>query len=108
MARVKNQGSQTDCTRKMIILFTTTAPHPIADELSQFGLPIREAIAISEVFNLIEQYPEARVVITPDVELDRAKIIQQHHSTLHLKSSTTAREILFEISYLTRKAESVQ
>jgi len=92
----------------MIILFTTTAPHPMADELSSFGLPIREAIAISEVFNLIKQYPDARIVITSDVELDRAKIIQQHHSTLHLKSSTTAREILFEISYLTGKAESVQ
>lgn len=108
MARVKNQGSQTDCTPKMIILFTKTAFHPIADELSQFGLPIREAMAVSEVFNLIEQYPEARIVITPDVELDRATIIQQHYSTLHLKSSTTAREILFEISYLTSKAESIQ
>jgi len=92
----------------MIILFTTTAPHPIADELSKFGLPIREAIAISEVFSLVEQYPDASIVITPDVELDRVKIIQQHHSTLHLQASATARDILFEILHLTGKAESVQ
>lgn len=84
----------------MIILFTTVAPHPMADELSSFGLPIREAIAISEVFSLIEQYPEARIVITPDVELDRAKIIQQHYSTLHLKGSATAKDVLWELSHV--------
>jgi hypothetical protein len=84
----------------MIILFTTVAPHPMADELSSFGLPIREAIAISEVFSLVEQYPDAPILITSDVDLDRAKIIQRHHSTLHLKASATVRDVLWELSHV--------
>ena len=84
----------------MIILFTTIAPHPIANELSQFGLPIREAIAISEVFSLVEQYPDASILITPDVDSERAKIIQQHHSTLYLKPSATIRDVLWELSHV--------
>jgi hypothetical protein len=80
----------------------------MADELLLFGLQIREAIAISEVFSLVEQYPDAPILITPDVDSDRAKIIQQHHPTLHLKPSATARDILLELSHLACKAESVQ
>jgi hypothetical protein len=92
----------------MIILFSTIAPHPLAEELLSLGVLIREAIAISEVFSLVEQYPDATILITPEVDSERAKIIQQHHPTLHLKPSTTAPEVLFEISHTTGKAESVQ
>ncbi len=84
----------------MIILFSGIAPHPIAEELLSLGVLIREAIAISEVFRLIELYPDAPILITSDVDSDRAKLIQQRHSTLYLKPSATARDVLWELSDL--------
>jgi hypothetical protein len=84
----------------MIILFSAVAPHPLADELLSFGLQIREAIAISEVFSLIEQHPGAPILITPDVDSERARIIQRHHSTLHLKPSATIKDVFWELSHV--------
>lgn len=84
----------------MIILFSRVAPHPLAEEFVSFGLSIREAISISEVFSLVEQYPDAPILITSDVDSDRAKIIQQRHSTLQLKPSAMAREVLAALSHV--------
>jgi hypothetical protein len=84
----------------MLILFSNTAPHPIADELLSLGLPIREAIAISEVFALVEQYPDAPILITSDVESNRAQVIQERYPTLQLKYSTKAADVLCELSHL--------
>jgi hypothetical protein len=41
-------------------------------------------LAISEVFSLVEQYPTATILITADVNQERARVIQQHYPTLHL------------------------
>lgn len=84
----------------MIILFSNTAPHPIADGLLSLGLQVREATAISEVFALVEQYPDASIVITSDVESNRAQVIQERYPTLQLKSSAAARDVLWELSHL--------
>jgi hypothetical protein len=37
-----------------LILFTDTAPHPLAEELSHQGHQVFEAVAISEVYALAE------------------------------------------------------
>lgn len=84
----------------MIILFLNVAPHPMTDELLSFGLQIREAIAISEVFALVEQYPDAPILITSDVESYRAQVIQERYPTLQLKSSATSTDVLWELSHL--------
>jgi hypothetical protein len=81
-------------------LFSHIAPHPIADELLSLGLQVREAIAISEVFALVEKYPDAPIVITSDVESHRAQVIQERYPTLQLKSSATSSKVLWELSHL--------
>ncbi len=45
-----------------IILFTPTAPHPFAEQLAQQGHSVYEAIAISEVYALADQHPQAQVI----------------------------------------------
>ena len=44
-----------------VILFTAHAPHPLTDELACLGHQVHEALAVSEVFSLVEQPPPAVV-----------------------------------------------
>jgi hypothetical protein len=41
----------------MIVLLAASAPHPLTDELSLLGHQVQEAVAVSEVFNLMERNP---------------------------------------------------
>jgi hypothetical protein len=68
-----------------IILFAPTAPHPLADELEWKGFTVYAALAISEVLALVQEHPEAQIVITYEIEPERAKIIQQRYPTIVLK-----------------------
>jgi hypothetical protein len=54
-------------------------------------------LAISEVFCLAEQHPTATILITADVDQERAKAIQQHYPTLHLKTEATVQDIIWEL-----------
>jgi hypothetical protein len=67
-----------------LILFTTRAPNTLTDEFARQGHEVYEALAISEVLSLAEQYPTASIIITPEVEQSRASVIQQHWPTVHL------------------------
>jgi hypothetical protein len=80
-----------------IILFTTQAPNPLTRELSEQGWHVYEAIAISEVLALAEQHPSASIILTADVDTERAKAIKQHYPTMHLKANATAQDILWEL-----------
>lgn len=67
-----------------LILFTTRAPSALADELVREGHEVFEALAISEVLALAEQHPNSGIVIAPEVEQERANVIQQHWPTVRL------------------------
>lgn len=88
-----------------IILVTDFAPHPLTTELSQQGHTVYEAIAISEVLALQEQYPTAQIILTADVDPERAKAIQHHYPTLHLKPDSTVKDILWELSHEKRQIQ---
>jgi hypothetical protein len=68
-----------------VILFTAHATHPLADELIRKGFTVYEALAVSEVLALVQQHPDAQIVITGEIDLARAKIIQQRYPTIVLK-----------------------
>ena len=70
-----------------LILFTTKAPHPLTEDLSHQGHQVYEAIAISEVYALADQHSNTAIIITADVDPERAKAIQHHYPTLHLKAN---------------------
>jgi hypothetical protein len=80
-----------------LILFTTSAPDPLAAELSRLGHHVNEAIAVSEVLALSDQHPSATSIITCDINPERAKVMQ-HYPTMHLKPGATVQDILWELN----------
>jgi hypothetical protein len=82
-----------------VILFTTIAPHALTEELSRQGCRVTEALAVSEVLSLAERHPLATIIIIADVDRERAKAVQHHYPTLHLKPAATGREIVWELSH---------
>jgi hypothetical protein len=85
-----------------LILFSASAPHPLAEELSRQGHHIYEALAVSEVLALTDQHPSATIIVAADVDHERSKLIQQHHPTLHLKPAATTKDILWELASLSK------
>ena len=61
------------------ILLTACAPNPLADGLILVGHRVFEALAISEVLALAEEYAQAQIIITADVELKKG---ETHSTTL--------------------------
>ena len=88
-----------------IILFTDHAPHSLTEGLMHQGLQVFEALSISEVYALADQHPAATIIITAGVHPERAKAIQQHYSTMHLKPNATVKDILWELKV---QGETVQ
>ena len=82
-----------------LILFTLTAPHPFAEELSRQGHRVFEAVAISEVYSLADQHLNSTIIITADVDPERARAVQHHYTTLHLKPEATVQDIMWELSH---------
>ena len=83
-----------------LILLASRAPHPLTDELILAGYHVLEALAISEVFALLEEIPEAQVIIAANIEAERAKIIQQHNPTIHLTENASLKDVLWELELL--------
>lgn len=67
-----------------VILFTTRAPSTLANELAREGHEVFEALVVSEVLALAEQHPYSSIVIAPEVDQERASVIQQHWPTVRL------------------------
>jgi predicted RNA-binding Zn-ribbon protein involved in translation (DUF1610 family) len=65
----------------IVILFTSKSPHPLTDELSHQGYTVHDALAISELYALADQHPLATIIMTADIDPERAKAI--HTITRH-------------------------
>lgn len=89
-------------TPMTIIYFTRYFPNALADELSRQGHTVHEVLAISEVLALAEQHPEAQIVIAPDVDDERARVVGLRYATIRLQTEVTAPEIIFELSHFTK------
>ena len=83
-----------------VILFTTAAPDPLASALIHQGREGFEALSLSEVFALAKLNPSATIIITADIDRERAKTIQEHNPTLQLKGAATVEDVLWELSML--------
>jgi hypothetical protein len=82
-----------------LILFTTVAPDPLTAELSHQGHTIHEAMAVSEVYALADQHPMATIIMTADIDSERARAIQHHYPTVHLKANATVHDIVWELGH---------
>jgi predicted nicotinamide N-methyase len=81
-----------------LILFSTQAPNPLTNQLSHQGHQVFEAIAISEVYALADQHPAAQIIVTADIDPERAKAIQHHYPTMYLKPNATVKDIIWELN----------
>ncbi|MFL6310601.1 MAG: hypothetical protein ACJ71W_00720 [Terriglobales bacterium] len=77
-----------------IILFTTRRSHPLTEELTRHGMAVHEALEVSEVFALARQHREAYIVITHEVDGERARAIQRSYPTITLKPDATAQDVI--------------
>lgn len=82
---------------RTVIYFTRELPG-LSEELSQGGFQVYEALAISEVFYLVEQHPNAYIVVDHTVEEDAAREAAKHYSTLRLIREATAADVLWGLS----------
>jgi len=88
---------------RTLIYFTRELPG-LSPDLELAGFQVYEALALSEVFFLVEQHPSAHIVIDANVEDTAAKEVAQHHPTLRLNPSTTATDVLWGLSSLSPDA----
>lgn len=84
---------------RAIIYFTRELPG-LSEELSQAGLQVYEALAISELFYLAEQHPCAHIVVDHTVERDAAHEVARHHISIRLARESTAVDVIWELSQL--------
>jgi hypothetical protein len=80
-----------------IILFTRSQPNVLSGEMLQQGFIVFKALAISEVFALLEEHPAAQIIISAGVDDERARVIQQHYPTMRLKEDTTLKDVLWDL-----------
>jgi hypothetical protein len=91
-----------------LILLTTRAPYPLADELTLAGYEVFESLAISEVLHLTEYYDVAAIIITAEYDHPALNEIQQHHITVKLNQEATAKDVVWELLNLFGGCVSVQ
>ena len=95
MERLVSAGTRSNM---ILILLTTTAPHPLSERLAILGHSVYETLSISETFALAEKCPLATILVTDDVDEKRAKVVQERYPTLVFGAETTVKDILFEIA----------
>ena len=78
-----------------LIYFTRELPG-LSEDLSEKGFQVYEALAISEVLYLCEQYPWLVVVIDSTVESNAANEIAAKRITLKLKKKATVKDVIWE------------
>lgn len=80
-----------------IVYMAASGPFKMADELTQAGFQVFEALAISEVLHLCETGNIDIVVIAADVDDYRAGVITEHRITLRLKPEAIAKDVITEL-----------
>lgn len=88
---------------RTLIYFTRELPG-LSEDLIEAGFQVYEALAISDVFCLAEQYPSAIVVIDSSVEDLAALEIARSEPTLRLKPRATAADVIWRLSELSPDA----
>jgi hypothetical protein len=84
---------------RSLIYFTRELPG-LSEDLSEHGFQVYDALAVSEVLYLSQQYPALVLVIDHTGELDAANEVSGRRITLRLKKQATVREVIWELSAL--------
>ncbi len=77
-----------------IILWTRSAPDPLAQKLQVAGYQVWEALAFSEVTYLCDTEKIDVVVIRSEVDDAHASALRRHYMTIKLQPNTEPSEII--------------
>lgn len=84
---------------RSLIYFTRELPG-ISEDLTERSIQVYEALALSEVFYLSEQYPDSIVLIDHSVDDAAAQEVASRLVTLRLKPHATVTDVFWELSLL--------
>jgi len=90
-----------------LIYLTSRSNSKLADELALAGYRVREAMSVSEALFICENEPVDAIVIGADVEDQDEVEAQMRRITIKLKPEVTAKDLLWELSKLFPKGESL-
>ena len=90
-----------------LILLSTQAPSPLADDLNRAGYRVFEALAVSEVLHLCEHQEIDAIVIAAGVDAPDVIEVKMKRTTIQLKTETTVKDLVWELSMLFPPANSV-
>ena len=83
-----------------IVYFGNQSNLPLYDDLVSAGHSVWEALAISEVLNLLEHQSIDIVIVAPEIHDERTKEIKSRITLLLLSTTTTTAEVLWDLSNL--------
>ena len=84
---------------RTLIYFTRALPG-ISEDLNKAGFQVYEALAISEVFYLMEQHPTASITVDSTVEHEAAQQVALHYPTVRMKADATPADLVRELAAL--------
>ncbi len=90
----------------LVYLGTRSNPK-LTDELTLAGHRVREALTVAEVLYLCENEPVDAIVISADTEDPDVVEAQMRRITLRLKPGATTKDVIWELSLLFPKGESL-
>jgi hypothetical protein len=82
----------------VLILVVPHAAHPLTAELSLQRHKVLEALTPMEVLGFLEQHPAATIVITAEVDSERAGVLQRNYSVVQLRPQATVKDVLWELN----------
>jgi hypothetical protein len=84
-----------------LIYLTTQAPSRLAEQLELHGYTVHEALAVSEILYLLNQYKDiSAVIVQAGVEDADMVEVQVRRPCMMLKPNAKIEEILFELERL--------
>ncbi len=82
----------------VLILVVPYAAHPLTAELSLQRYKVLEALTPMEVLGFLEEHPAATIVITAEVDPERAGVLERNYPVVQLKPQATVKDILWELN----------
>jgi len=91
-----------------VVLLTTRAYSPLADELMLAGFKVTEALWADEILQLLETEHIDVAVVAHDVEDPELPDVQGRVTTVWLKPQATSKDVIWELSQLFPSTSLIQ
>lgn len=90
----------------LTVWYTRRPDAALMFDVEQAGHACVQADTEALVRGVVAQHPQSVVLIGPDVPEPQARAIQQHFQTICVRPGATAKDLIWEVSFLERWASS--